>query len=661
MPDARSVENLASKLGFLAAAWFAIVFWYPARAFPLQSLMLMLVPFIACIAVALVLWRNRSFTDFVRRSGSWFVVCVPLCAFWWLLRSFDLQLPSPLKEDGTVRVHMGFGHSMLNMMWMTALTILGVQSAQFGKLTESNPFWRSFCKGIFVVAVGFAVYGILQYFVLYDANRKELEAALNETVGQDALMDQSLLHAFEEKRIGGRLGNGNVFAAQLVIMASLGLGLLLDRVRGGFATSPRLITLVGCVAIIIAIFLTRSRGGLLSLIFMVGLGALPMKDKFFSSSVFTRKRVALVVFLFLAAACIAGFALRSRLANVSTIRERFNYWQVATEVWLLHPVVGSGLGSYEIMYPQLKPPVARESKFAHSWVFQSAAETGLIGVGLLTILVAGAVYPICRSILAKSPSGKNSALRMGLSLGCTTLAFNGLFEYSLQMREFWLLLGFCAGGVAGLGDTQADTRASRERALPRAVLALAASGCIWAFFALPLNWRESMIEFHRWEGKLLASDGNYAEAVKAYNAALKYDRNNAALLSSKAMANFAALIMKGDLLDAGPELWMIEVDLKRAVSLNPLSASIRKSFSHFRHITNDLPDAMLKINEAVALYPNDAGYRLDRAEMAIQTGDEAKARDDVKFIVENRLLIWEFQRARFDALKNKFETDPASK
>ena len=52
-----------------------------------------------------------------------------------------------------------------------------------------------------------------------------------------------------------------------------------------------------------------------------------------------------------------------------------------------------------------------------------------------------------------------------LSLGCALLIFNGLFEFSLQIREFMILLGLLSGGATGL--VLSARRASSVTAQPR--------------------------------------------------------------------------------------------------------------------------------------------------------------------------------------------------
>ncbi|MCH8242074.1 MAG: O-antigen ligase family protein [Planctomycetes bacterium] len=78
-----------------------------------------------------------------------------------------------------------------------------------------------------------------------------------------------------------------------------------------------------------------------------------------------------------------------RLTKITTIRERLTYWRIAVEIGSESPWLGRSPGAFQLFYPRHKPPTARESRYAHSWVFQTGSELGLVGLGLFGLFWLG--------------------------------------------------------------------------------------------------------------------------------------------------------------------------------------------------------------------------------------------------------------------------------
>jgi hypothetical protein len=59
--------------------------------------------------------------------------------------------------------------------------------------------------------------------------------------------------------------------------------------------------------------------------------------------------------------------------------ERLYYWLAAFKIWRHEPWTGVGLGGFATVYPYFKIGAMENSRFAHSFLFQTLSETGVVG------------------------------------------------------------------------------------------------------------------------------------------------------------------------------------------------------------------------------------------------------------------------------------------
>ncbi len=70
----------------------------------------------------------------------------------------------------------------------------------------------------------------------------------------------------------------------------------------------------------------------------------------------------------------------------SSVSGRLHYWEGAFNLWVQHPLVGVGLGSFGDFLPQVQTDVRFFSYFAHNFYLQTLAEGGLIAAVVLLLL-----------------------------------------------------------------------------------------------------------------------------------------------------------------------------------------------------------------------------------------------------------------------------------
>jgi O-antigen ligase len=272
--------------------------------------------------------------------------------------------------------------------------------------------------------------------------------------------------------VGGRLtgvfGQPNELGDFAAVVTVLVLGVLFTTRRLGIALAAMI---VGCAALP-ALALSLSRGA------WIGAGAgtavlvlaLPGSRR---RRITVRAVAALVVTTAGGLAAVRPDPVQSSASSVWTVLsarvagvlqpvsdphdERLAIWREAIHQVRSAPVLGHGPGSFPDLARVGSPGAPLlEVGHAHSLVLTTAAETGLIGVGmLLAAVVAGVVgvVRICRDSAAGVGSGPDHARRAVIAAAALTVVLgHGLVDYPVRNAVLamttWMLVGLLAAAIA---------------------------------------------------------------------------------------------------------------------------------------------------------------------------------------------------------------------
>ncbi len=201
-----------------------------------------------------------------------------------------------------------------------------------------------------------------------------------------------ILKKMEKGRAYGTLVYPNALAGLILLLWPLSLALAVG-------TTKNLKPLIRFTAIALAIFLgsaaffaTDSKLGWLVGIFAAGLFLLrlnwPQKLKFATVT---------VVLVF----GLGVFALRFHSyfsAGATSATARFVYWRAAAQITAAHPLTGTGPGTFQRPYAQLKSPAAEMARLTHNDFLEQFCDSGIPG-GIsytawiiLALTVAGKKY-----------------------------------------------------------------------------------------------------------------------------------------------------------------------------------------------------------------------------------------------------------------------------
>lgn len=683
--DPERLDRASRLLGWIAGGLAASWFLFPSRAFPLESL-------VGCVFGALVVavaLANAASTNprgLVRALTHPAVLALGLFSFWSLARWAGGRMPvtptsvagfppgEPPAAGGLARIlsagRPGAIASGLMIPAAVAGLAIAVSGARAGALSLAG------ARRVLVLAgLCFAAHGLYQYGIGYERDMKALREEVSDPDAPSNLMDQSLLHALREKRVGGRLGNGNLFAALLATLG--GVALAGRSLPSGRPRATNALAWSAWALCLFAILLSRSRGGMLTALLatawgwksgagVAGVAGGGTDDGTPGRARFARSRLAIAAAILGASVVAGALGFFDRLGKADSVRERLHYWRVAADIWRTAPLTGAGGGAFPLLYPTFKPGPARESRYAHSWPMHLGAETGLIGVGLFALFVAATMTTALPRPGATAGGERESARgefddmaalrREGriFAGAFALLAFNGLFEYGMQTREFLMLAAFLGGAAAGArvgvegdsadgapGKSAPPPTATRARAIPRLAVAVLLLGppAAWSACLVP---GLHLATFREWEARVAARAGDPDAAAENYALAIRWTPDNEGLVAGRA----AMLAASGPVhLEEAFRL------LGVAARLNPLSAGIASERADLASRAGLNDDASRFLDRAVELHPRDAGHRIERARFRLARGDREGAAADLATLDGERMPVWPYLKPELESLR----------
>ena len=263
--------------------------------------------------------------------------------------------------------------------------------------------------------------------------------------------------------------NRHHFAGYMELAMAIPLGLLFS---GAIEREKRLIYLFAVALMGVALLMTNSRGGIISLgaelVFLVVVTSIGSK---LASRALDRKARAFAAMKRLALALGIGIALVAGVVLVggASVFTRFlgtvnaedpttgrtHFWSVTAEIIKTHPIVGGGFGAYSVLYPRYD---SRNGLFrleqAHNDYLQVLADGGVVGavLGLFFIVVLFRVGFARRETRDDFRRGVST----GALAGCFAVLVHSFFDFTLHTTSNALLFLV----IAGLATM--DTRIERQ-------------------------------------------------------------------------------------------------------------------------------------------------------------------------------------------------------
>ena len=267
----------------------------------------------------------------------------------------------------------------------------------------------------------------------------------------------------------GSFVNRHNFAAYMEMTIAVPLGLLLT---GAIGRDKRLIYVTAVGLMGVALLLSGSRGGLVSLLAMI----------FFLVIVTTKTRstaqiglkigltVLLLATIVAGAYLVGGESSLNRLAETAAsgnfTTNRTHIWSVTLEVIKNYLPFGTGYGAFGVAYTAYDSSNGLERvEQAHNDYLQVLADAGIVGL----IVVAFFVYRLFRTGLenAKTSDSYRRGVATGALAGCFGVLVHSLFDFVLHTTAvallFLTLVALVCVSVRKSGNDVEDSPKKRKR------------------------------------------------------------------------------------------------------------------------------------------------------------------------------------------------------
>jgi len=273
--------------------------------------------------------------------------------------------------------------------------------------------------------------------------------------------------------------NRHHFAGYMELTIALPLGLLF---AGGVAKEKMLLYLFVAGLMGIALVMTASRGGIISLvaeIFFLGVVTAiwrTQKDQHHhhhrKSNRFKQLGIrlgvagALLIALFFGVMALGGeFSIYRFIDTVNTddpTTGRAHFWAVTLEIIKAHPVVGTGLGAFGVVYTRFD---TRNGLFrleqAHNDYLQVFSDGGILG-GLLALSFVVLLFYLAIK-RAKSQDDFRRAVALSALSGCFAVLVHSFFDFTLHTTSNALLFLVMAALATLNGRVESAPRKRRRK------------------------------------------------------------------------------------------------------------------------------------------------------------------------------------------------------
>jgi O-antigen ligase len=389
-------------------------------------------------ALLLTLWAGRSAVQPVLRIA-WSPLYVLAGAFFFfallqLLDHFTLD-PSGTRES---------------LLKLATDLILFFMALQFWK-TASSRAWHRLGLTVAALAFSLSVFAILQFF-----------------------SNPSLIYWSVRPRWGGWIFgpyvNHNHYAGLMEMLIPIAAGFLLSlRAR----TPGRALAGFGVLVSVASVLLSGSRGGFVALqvevlIFLAVLARLSAlgRRRFLAARVGLAITGAALIFFWMDPGDVAEhlatvFERPSQQIEVES-RARATVSRDALRMFWDHPAAGTGLGSFEAVYPRYQSfPSDNIWDHAHDDYVEAFAETGLPGGALIIGSIVVFVRLAFRDLRDRF-MGAPGWIQLGAAIGCCGLLVHSLFDFNLHIPANAAWFAVCAawatcGSPQGLAKSEAHS------------------------------------------------------------------------------------------------------------------------------------------------------------------------------------------------------------
>lgn len=282
-------------------------------------------------------------------------------------------------------------------------------------------------------------------------------------------------------RASGPFGSPNTLAGMLVLLIPPTAAVALRRSASAY---ERVIFGWLTLLFVAVLALTISRGGWLALTLAL------MIWPAWRAGWRRRRRGAWGALILIVAMVGVGWGLmrvsplaKQRVASFATEggeRSRRVLWRGAWEIFKAHPWVGSGAGSYGVMFERHRSENEQKlPQWAHNDYLNTLSDYGAIGLGLLVVAVGGVVWQTRRGRAQLDGEAvqrvqrrhrwdvlESSLVRQGIAIGLAAFALHTFVDFHLKIPALAMFAATLGGLLTRVPATSAREGRTEAEALP---------------------------------------------------------------------------------------------------------------------------------------------------------------------------------------------------
>ena len=246
-----------------------------------------------------------------------------------------------------------------------------------------------------------------------------------------------ILKKFQNGRVAGTMVYPNALAGVILLLWPLALVLAFTSTR---ALKPMIRYAVIALTVFMGgavLFWTGSKLGWLIAISLAGLCLLRLDWS-------KELKIAAVTLVLLGG--LGVFAVRFHnyfAAGATSVGARFDYWRAAAQTTAAKPIFGSGPGTFQRPYAQLKAPEAEMARLTHNDYLEQFSDSGVIGGVTFAVWIGLALW-VTGKKLWQSKETFGAAIFIGL-LGWF---LQSLGEFGLYIPTCWLAFTLLGGLIS---------------------------------------------------------------------------------------------------------------------------------------------------------------------------------------------------------------------
>jgi O-antigen ligase len=315
----------------------------------------------------------------------------------------------------------------------------------------------------------------------------------------------------------------------------------------------------------------------------------------------------------------------------STLRDpsfggRTLMWNGTLAIIREHPVVGSGPGTWQWLFPKYRDSTLQiHPEHAHNDILQLASDYGLIGFGIV-VWAFVAFFRHAAVIAYRNTSSEQRSFAVGSALAVTTMIVHSWFDFNMHMLANALVVVMLMGMTVAMDDSEDRyPRVELKRALRYALglaLLLWCGGVIWFV-------RPAALAFH------YSSQADDLKDILEWDAALALYQKAAALApdfpepyARMGQVYFSQAKWRVGEGKAAERKKLVEQSIagfERSLQLNPYQTFIIVRLALAYELAGDTKRAAECFEKALALEPSSAFVHQQMGLFYRRAGEETKA------------------------------------